>query len=72
MNELAQKAYTTTASDAAAKRTARDAITALGWAHADNNTFAMLRVALNDTLEALMPKKALLGSMQAPLTTLLS
>ena len=59
MNERAQHAYTTTAGDAAAKRNARDAITALGWAHADNNTFAMLRVALNDTLEALMPKKAL-------------
>ena len=59
MNERAQQAYTTTAGDAAAKRNARDAITALGWAHADNNTFAMLRVALNDTLDALMPKKAL-------------
>ena len=59
MNERAQAAYVANPGNAAAKRAARDAITAQGWAHADNNTFAMLRVALNDTLEALMPKKAL-------------
>ena len=59
MNERAQAAYIANPGNAAAKRAARDAITAQGWAHADNNAFAMLRVALNDTLEALMPKKAL-------------
>ena len=59
MHALAQAAYDADGGDAAAKQTAKDQVLALGWQHANNNQFVMIRMALNNTLKEMMPKKVL-------------
>ena len=58
MEKRAQKAFDDEA-DPADKPAAKQAVLNAGWAHADNNQFTHIRLALNDVLGALMPKKVL-------------
>ena len=59
MARRAQEAYDSDGGNEAAKQAAKDAIIAQGWEHADNNQLGHIRLALNDTLASLMPKKIL-------------